>query len=475
MNRREFIRATGCATVASAFGIGFAGQSDAYDLAIIGGRVMDPDTNTDAKLNIAIKNGRIVKRTTAKLNAKQTLLADGCVVCPGFIDIIAHGMDIENNRYQAMDGVTTVLDMESGSAEIDKWYADRKGMMLLNYGASSGHSAARGLIFPDEKQFENSAATEAQINEMARTVETNLKKGALGVGMGIEYYPGASHWEIYQMFRVAARYNAPVHVHVRYGTVLEPGSALEGIQEVIACAAATGAPLHIVHVPSMGLSNTPELLKVIGEAQRNGMDITADAYPYTAFGTGIGSAVFAEGWQQRFAMDYGDLQWAETGERLTRETFEKYREKGGMVIAHAIPESAVRAAIGSPNLMVGSDGGLRNGVGHPRSAGTFARVMGKYVREERLLSLMQAIKKVTLMPANRLSRHCAAMRRKGRLAIGCDADVTVFDPQTIRDNATYDKPAQYSSGVRHLVVGGSVVVRDGVLKDDLMPGRAVRV
>ncbi len=444
------------------------------DIAILDGWVIDPESNTDTWLNVGVRSGEIVVLTKKPIVANKMLFASGCIVCPGFIDILAHGMDIENNRYQAMDGVTTVFELESGAEDVDAWYAERRGKRILNYGASAGHLHARRSVFPDEQDFEHKEATAEQIAQMAAHLERNLKAGAVAVGMAIEYCPGASREEVLEMFRLAAKYGASVHVHLRYGNMQPPGTAMEGLQDVLDYASQTKAALHVVHVPSMGLGNTRKLIEMIAAKQKAKMDITGDAYPYTAFATGISSAVFEEGWQQRFGIDYGDLQWAATGERLTKETFEKYRAQGGTVIAHAIPEDAVKAAMASPSLMVGSDGALTNGVGHPRSAGTFARLMGRYVREQKTVSLKQAVRKVTLMPARRLERRVPAMRQRGRIRIGCKADITVFDPFAIKDNATYQHPDRFSSGVKHLLVNGVAVVEDYRLLDGIFPGQPIR-
>jgi dihydroorotase len=163
-----------------------------------------------------------------------------------------------------------------------------------------------------------------------------------------------------------------------------------------------------------------------------------------------------------------------TGERLTAETFARYRKEGGPVIGHSIPEEVSRLAAAYPGVMIASDGRIDNGKGHPRGVGTFARVLGRYVRDQKALSLMDALRKMTLLPAQRLEKAVPAMRLKGRIKVGADADLTIFDPATVIDRATFEQPAQYSEGIRHVLVGGVIVVRDEKIVEDVKPGKAIR-
>jgi len=293
--------------------------------------------------------------------------------------------------------------------------------------------------------------------------------------MGINYTPGATHWEIVEMFRVAAKYNAPMHVHLRYAGLIEPETGLNAIEEVIAAAAATGAPLHVVHITSMGLKYTPQLIAMVEGTQRRGLDVTTECYPYTAASTHLQSAIFDPGWQEKLGIGFHELQWADSGERLTAETFEKYRKQGGVVVIHAIPEEAARTAVANPIVMIASDGMPITGAKvHPRGQGTFSRVLGHYVREEKALDLMTALRKMTLMPAQRLEKRAPAFKDKGRIRVGADADITVFDPLRVIDKATYDEPLQYSEGIQFVLVNGTLVVKDGKLVDGVFPGRAAR-
>jgi dihydroorotase len=213
---------------------------------------------------------------------------------------------------------------------------------------------------------------------------------------------------------------------------------------------------------------------MIGEARARKLDITTECYPYIAGMTDIKSAIFNEGWQEVFGIDYKDLQWAATGERLTKETFEKYRQTGGMVAVFSMTEENVLAALRNPLTIIASDGILEKGKGHPRTAGTYSRILGKYVREDRALSLNDALAKMTLMPAQRLEQRVAAMRNKGRIRIGADADLTIFDAQTIGDRATFQEPAQESTGVKYVIVNGVMIVKDGRLQANVNPGGPIR-
>ncbi len=482
MNRSQFLKQCGLvwASLVSSANIAEPAPAESiqddteYDTVILNGRVIDPESKVDGIRSIGIEHNRIRAISRDRLRGRTVIDATGLVVAPGFIDVLAHGMDLENNRYQVHDGVTTVLALEGETADINAWNAAREGKMLLNYGASVGHGAVRRKVFGKAEDAEYKGATNSQIVEMKSLIEGELRQGALAVGFGLEYTPGTSHPEVIEMFHVARKFSAPCHVHTRFGALTEPDNNIAAVEEVIAASAITGAPLHIVHVPSMALSTTPEVLQMISDAQARGMDLTACFYPYTAFGTGISSAVFDEGWQARFGIDFKDLQWAATGERLTAETFAKYHKIGGMVIAHAIPEEAVLAAVKSSATMVGSDGGLSKGKGHPRSCGTYARILGRYVREQGALSLMAAIRKMTLLPARRLEKRAPMMRNKGRLRPGADADITIFDAEHIIDKATFDEPARFSEGVHHVFVNGVAVISDGKLQEGQLPGRVVR-
>jgi dihydroorotase len=365
--------------------------------------------------------------------------------------------------------------------DVDEWYTERDGKAAINYGASSGHMPARQRVMHDMKQditpvgdAAHRPATEQELQEIIGVIEQGLEQGALAVGLGVQYTPGASRWEILEVFRLAANHGATCHVHMRGMGHREPESSVDGLGELIAASAITGASVHVVHISSNGLRATPLLLQTIGEARSRGMDVTTECYPYDAALTALESAIFDEGWREKLGIDYQDLEWTPTGERLTASTFAEYREIGGMVVLHMIPEDSVVAAVASPLTMIASDGWLKDGKGHPRTAGSYSRVLGRFVREDGVLTLMDALRKMSLMPAQRLEGRTPAMRNKGRVQVGADADLAIFDPERVIDRATYDAPTKPPEGIVHVLVHGEPVVRDGRLHEGATPGRPVR-
>jgi len=445
-----------------------------YDLVLTHGRVMDPASGLDAIRNIGIQDGKIAAVSASLLRGKSVLDAKGLVVAPGFIDLHSHGQTPENYRFKARDGVTTALEMEVGVSPVRHWYAEREGRSLINFGATAGHIPARMAVLQDSGTFlprdkGSGPANAGQRREVLHLIERGLDDGALGIGMGIAYVTEATRAEILEVFRLAARRKQTMYVHMRNSGPAEPG-AIDSLQEVVADAAASGASLHIVHITSTCLRETGLCLAMLAGARQRGLDVTTEAYPYTAGMTDISSPIFAEGWQQRTGgITFGDLQWALTGERLTAESFARYRGTGGMVAIHSIPEEVVRTAMANPMVMIASDGIMQEGKGHPRAAGTYARVLGRYAREQHAMSLMDALRKMTVMPADRLGLHS-----KGRLAIGADADLTVFDPARVIDKATFEQPAQYSEGIAYVLVNGVPVVREGRIIESVFPGRGIR-
>ncbi|NWK95886.1 D-glutamate deacylase [Sphingobium lactosutens] len=469
----------------------FAAPSAPYDLILTGGRVIDPDSGRDEIADIGIRDGRIAAISTNPLSGGKRLDAKNMVVAPGFIDLHAHGQDPVAERLQLLDGVTTAIDMEIGTLPVADLHARMQGKALINFGASASHICARlqilsGKTCADSGPHQVAAdpamlakgADPAQEARIADLMDRDVRAGALGYGLGIEYVPGAGRREIFRIFQAAGKTGAPVFTHVRSRPLDKAsGVPIAVVQEVIADAATTGAPLQIVHIASTGLGDVPTLLELVKGAQVHGIDVTTEAYPYTAGSTAIGSSFFSEGWQQRNGVSYDAVQWPATGERLTPESFERYRrdQPDAAVIIHVIPSEIVDLAVTDPVVSIASDGVPWTTAGeHPRGAGTFARVLGVYVRDRKLLDLKTAIAKMTIMPARRLEKVSPQMARKGRIAVGADADITIFDPAKVKDSATFETPMQPSVGIRFVLVGGTLMARDGQVTEGQFPGQAIR-
>jgi N-acyl-D-aspartate/D-glutamate deacylase len=455
-------------------------SAETFDLVIANGRVMDPESELDAILDVGVRNGQVVALSARPLVGARRVDATGLVVAPGFINLHWHGVDPHSDTYQAMDGITASFELEVGAADVDRWYDERSGRMRIHYGVAIGHAPVRMRVMHDPGELLPSGdaarkpATAQELEQIAAGVERGLRRGAVGVGFALAYTPAASHWEVLEMFRLAAAHGAAAFVHIRGASSAGSADREQGLLEAIALSAVSGAGVHVAHINSSGQASAPRMLDMIRDARAHGVDVTTECYPYTAGATRIESFLF-DSWLDKPEEEYHKLQWAATGERLTRASFLAYRKQGGLVLIHANTEDNVRAAVVDPLTMFASDGfDLKPGIGHPRSAGTNSRVLGRYVREGAALPLMQALRKMTLMPAQRIEGRAPQMRNKGRLRVGADADIVVFDPQRIIDRATYEEPATYAEGMRYVFVLGTAVVSDGVIVEEAAPGRPVR-
>lgn len=452
-----------------------------YDVVLANGRVIDPESGLDAPRNVAITDGRIVAISEHLLAAKTTVDVAGMVVSPGFIDLHNHSATPMGLRFQALDGVTTSLELEAGAFPLSSHGSALQAGLPLNIGASVGYASIRIAVMASEGDDPITLAhplfaTPASAQELTRMramLEQGLDNGGLGIGLPLDYMSEAvGSDELRMIFEVAGRRRVPVFVHIRRG--LAGDSA--GLEEVIAMARKTAAPVHICHLQHSAMKGTEQFLKLIRQARADGVDISTEMFPYNAGTTTIGAAVFRRNWQEIFDIGYGDVEWAATGERFNEAMWFQHQqsEPAGMVIHHYVDEAWTRQVLREPGVMIVTDGTPVVDVSikvPPQGIGTYARVLGRYVRDEQVVDLMTALRKMTLLPALRLESMAPIFSRKGRIQVGADADITVFNPATIIDNSTYREPFQASSGVRYVLVNGQFVVRDGEFQEGVNSGR----
>lgn len=442
-----------------------------FDLVIANGRVMDPESGLDAVRTIGIRGGSIAAIVDGGIDGAQTIDATGLVVAPGFIDLHEHGQFEEAYALMVRDGVTSALELEVGTPDVGAWYAEREGGQIINYGVSIGHIGVRMDLLDDPGEGilpagigGSGSVTPEQIDEMERRIREGLAQGAVAVGFGSAYTPGATMDEIERMFGVAGDVGAPIHIHMRNGAA--------GFDSTLAAARRAGAALHVVHINSSSGGDIDRFLEMVEETQASGQDLTTETYPYGAGMTEIQSALFDD-WESWTDDDFQRHQLVSTGQRATRETFAQARREGGTVIIHGRTEEMTRTAVFSPLTMIASDGFLVDGQGHPRTSGSYSKVLGRYVREEGGLTLMEALRKMTVMPARRLEARIPSMANKGRIRVAADADITIFDPETVIDRSTYEDATIPAAGIPYVIIGGEVVVDDGEVTD-ARAGRAIR-
>jgi len=496
-------------------------QAQDYDLVILSGRVMDPESGLDAVRNVGVNGGTIAAVTENAITGRDTIDATGHVVAPGFIDGHVHTTAIPLGQKAALrDGVTSAMELEGGALPIDRWYADLEGKSQLNYGASVSTAAARTGVF-DPDYFNNTKSadiiidmfsgvkvtldtysripTDSQVVQILALVEEGLKQGGLGVGIVPGYIvEGFTSAEMLGAQKLAGKYGRFSHVHTRFSSQEPPTSAIQAFQEAIASAGQYGGGVIIAHFTAQSLDLTAAAIDYVDELSAAGIPVVLEIYPYNfgASGDGVGADYLKpDNYQKNMGRTYSDIINTATGERLTKETYEVLVKSNPFapVLFYNATEEDMELGLAHPSVLVGCDcfpftdkdgqyvsdwdTPWESANTHPRTAGSHAKVL-RMSREKNLMPLMTAISKMSFQYADFLANNgVPQMAHKGRIQVGADADITIFDPETVTDNSTLDagKNALPSTGIPHVVVNGTIVVKDSKVLKDVFPGKPIRL
>lgn len=439
-----------------------------FDTVIANGRVIDPDTRFDETANVGIDGVTITSISYESLQGRNTIDAKGQVVAPGFIDLLSYDPDPFGVKYKVGDGVTTNLGMHGIMHNTGDWFPRYTGNCLVNFGGAFSDNYGRSdhLGIPI-----TAAASPYEISQLAAFCEQELHNGWIGVDFEPEYTPGVTRDEIVALAQVAKKYDMVCTFHGRFSSYDEE---LQTIPEIVEIAKQTGAKVHVEHVTSTGGTwHIDQALQMLHTAKDQGVDISACMYPYDYWATYLASARFAPGWQERFRITYHDLQISGTPDRLDGQSFGAAQQQNELAVAYAIPEPTVRKAIPDDMIMIGSDAIATTGNNHPRASGCFARALGRYARDDNPVPLVEMLAKMTIMPAKRFQSAAPPLLKKGRLQRGADADVTVFDPRTVEDRSTVERPIEFSAGINWVLVNGTVAKTPQGVADGPHPGIAI--
>jgi Amidohydrolase family len=518
MTLRRLISAAIATICALALSASIAAAQD-YDLVILNGRVMDAQSGLDALRNVGVQDGKIAAITKEQIKGNETIDATGHVVAPGFIDTHVHISDHSfGQKLMLRDGVTTPLDLEVGAYPVDRFYDHLAGRSQTNYGATVSslgirekvfnpkYETATGIITTDifakdehsfvDMKWSATVPTPAQIAEINAMVEEGLRKGALGIGVPVGYaIKGVTSQETTAWQKLAGKYGRAVFLHGRFSSQAAPATGILGFEELMANVGIYGGGLMLQHMHQQALGLTGDALKLVDDARANGLSVIAEIYPYN-FGATIAGAdyLIPDNYGPNMARTYKDIIETATGKPLTEERYDELLKNapGTSVMFYGALEKDMLAALAHPGTVVGSDAfpltvkktgkmatdwdlSYDEVTGHPRAAGTHSIVL-RMVREKQLMPLMAAIAKMTYLPAKFLERNgVAQMAFKGRIQVGADADITVFNPKTVRDNSTIEDGARPATGIPFVVVNGVIVVRESKVLKGVYPGKPIRL
>jgi N-acyl-D-aspartate/D-glutamate deacylase len=483
------------------------------EIVLRGGRVIDPESGFDAVADVAIGAGLVTQIGADMPAAPVEVDAAGLVVTAGFVDLHSHVNDLAGLRLQALDGVTTAMELEAGASPVAAAYrAVAAEGRPINYGFAASWAQARmtevagfspgGTLAQFLGRLGHPAwqrpATPAQLTALLSRLASDLADGALGIGLLLGYAPAVDPAEYVRVAELAVQAGVPTFTHARDLIEMVPDAVIDGAEEIVRVAGQTGAHMHYCHVNSTSQRRIDRVLGLVARAQAAGARISTEAYPYGSGMTAIGAAFLAPERLAERGLVASSLTYAPTGERVATEA--RLRElraadPGGLAVIELLNEddpadqALLMRSLTFPGAVVASDAMPLTWSGpadplawppgptamtHPRTAGTFGRAMRLLTRGDQPLGLALALSRCSLEPARLLEERVPAMRRKGRLRAGADGDLLVFDPVTLTDRATYSDSTRPSAGIRHVLVNGVFVVRDGSIVPDARPGRPVR-
>lgn len=438
------------------------------------GLLIDPKNNIFEPYNLAIENGKVVELSHEVLSGDREIDAMGMCVCPGFIDIDMHevltdGVTPDREIFKRMlsMGVTTAIGGNSGIGVNDpKRFLDEVDEgNPVNFGMLLPHGILREKVGADRYvSLENE-----DIDKMYELGKNMIKEaGLFGISFGLRYVPGVDFNEMVTLAKLGQ--NKIISAHLRE----DAKNIFNAIDEFLDLGNYVKANFLVSHIGSMaGFGQMDKALAMLDKKREEGVNVYCDCYPYTAFSAKIGSITFDEGFLERYNITYDKLEVMEgkyRGKRCTEEFFNKLRDEAPdtMIIAYTINEKDMERALVYPQTVIGSDGILNaKNIGHPRATGTFPRVLGKYVRDAKMLDLYQAIEKMTSAPADILGIN------KGNLSVGSDADITIFSLDDIRDFATFENTELLPEGIEYVFVNGEIALENGKLINSNL-GQSIR-
>jgi N-acyl-D-aspartate/D-glutamate deacylase len=489
-----------------------------YDLVIHGGRVMDPESGFDGICDVGVRDGRIVGVAQGLEAGTCGVAAAGLVVAPGFIDLHAHGQSVPADRMQAFDGVTTALELELGALPVAAWYERQAAAgRVINYGGSVAWLFARitamtgvepessisfmGRMTKDRRWADN-VASDTEVGAVLARIRTGLDEGGIGIGLPNAYAPGSGVREMSEVCSLAAANGAPTFTHIAFMSNIDPQSSIEAYTRLIGYAGSTGAHMHICHFNSTSLQDVERAAVLVHNAQRQGLKVTVEAYPYGTGSTVLGAVFFKDpNFPQRTGAGVQTIEMVDSGRRFASHDellAAQQQDPGALVLWHFLDVEAnerhrdlLDISLLFPGGAIASDAmpwTLPDGStydqdiwplpatasSHPRSSGTFTRFIRRWVRERQAIGLMEALDKCTLTPARILEESTPQMRRKGRIRNGCDADLVVFDLASLTERADFKTMNRPAEGMRHVFVHGASVIENGRLNQSARFGRPVR-